>query len=173
MQVVEDVEEGFLRPLGLACPELDVVDDKDVNEFVEVDEVVGGAGTPRLSILLHELLAGDVENGLVGMQFLGFQSDGVGQMGLPEAHTAVEQQGVEGGEARFLGYSVAGRARQAVAVALNKVLQRVVGTQLRVDSGFLDAGDDEGVGDFARVSLININGQVREGVLHRGTSLRG
>ena len=172
MQVVEDVEEGLL---GLGCfagPELYVVDDEHVDHLVEVDEVVGGAGAARFGILLHELLAGDIEHGLVGVHLFGLKTDGIGQVGLAEAHAAVQQQGVEAGLARFLGHGVAGRACQAVAVALDKVLQRVVGAQLRVDAHLLDAWKDEGVGYLALAFLINIDGQVGERVACRPAIVR-
>ena len=94
-------------------------------------------------------------------------------MGFAEAYAAVEQQGVEGGEARFFGHGVTGRAGQTVAVALDEVLQRVVGAQLRADAGLLDAGNDKGIGYLARVIFINVDGQVDEGILHGCAAVGG
>ena len=172
MQVIEDMEEGFLCLLGFARPELDVVDDEHIDEFIEVYEVVGVAGAASFGELLHELLAGDIKNSLVGMQLFGLYTDGVGEVGLAEADVAMEQQGVEAGGARFLGNGVTGRASQAVAFALNEVLQCVVGRKLRVDALLVEPRDDERIGYLALVLLSSADGHIHQRVAGRLTAVR-
>lgn len=167
------MEESLLGFLTAARPELDVVDDEDIYHLVEVDEVVDVVVASSLGVLLHELFTGNVEDGLFGVQLLGLETNGVGEVGFAEAYVAVEQQRIESGLPRFLCHGVAGGASQAVALALDEVLQRVGGAQLRGDAVLLEAGDDERIGQFARVLFININGHIGEGVLHRAAAVGG
>ena len=172
MQIVEDVEESFLGLGRFASPELYVVDDEHIDEFVEVDEVVGGAGASCFGVLLHKLLAGDVEHLLVRVQFLGLQSDGIGKVSLAETHVAVQQQRVEGGLTGFLGHGVAGGTSQAVAVALDEVLQGIVGAQLRIDAQLVEAGNHKRVGNRALAIFINIDWQFGHGIVSGVACLR-
>ena len=63
---------------------------------------------------------------------LAAHANGVDQMGLTAAGGTVYEEGVEGGLARMLCDRESYRARQLVGVALDIVLESLLGIELRV-----------------------------------------
>ena len=156
MQVVEDVEEGFLCLLALGG-HLYVVDYQHVDHLIEVHEIVDAFFFACVAILVHELLAGDVEHCLVGVQFFGLEAYGIGQVCLAKPHATVDEQRVERGGAGLLGHGIAGRTCQTVAFALDKVVKGVTAVELRRHTHLAQAGDDEGVGYLAHTILVDVH----------------
>ena len=120
---VERVEELFLRPL-LVGDELDVVDEQQVDPPVAGAELVDLALLDRGDELVGELLAGRVDDALARELGDDLVADGVHQVGLAEAHAAVQEERVVG-VARALGDRQAGRVREAVGRPDDEVRERV------------------------------------------------
>ena len=91
---VEGVEELFLGPL-LACDELDVVDQEEVDAVaVALTEAGHVARGDRRDQVIHEALGREVADaeGRVGLQ--RGEAGGLHEVGLPEPHAAVEEERV-------------------------------------------------------------------------------
>ena len=112
---VEGVEELLLRPL-LVRDELDVIDEQQVDAPVAGPEVVEAALLDAGDELVGELLAGDVDDPLAREAGDDRVADGVHQVGLAEAHAAVQEQRVVG-VAGALGDRQARGVREAVGGA--------------------------------------------------------
>ena len=139
-----------------------VVDDKYVNHLVEIDEVGAVVVLVGRHILRRELFGLHIQNGLLWVQTLGFQSYGMAEMRFPQSRATVDDQGVERAFARIFSYFETSRTRQTVAFALDEVVEGVVLVELRVDLQFLQPGDDEGVDRPFRKPL---RGRLADGVL--------
>ena len=92
---VEGVEELLLGPL-LVGDELDVVDEQQVDASVARPEVVDLALLDAGDELVGELLAGGVDDALAREAGEHLVADGVHQVGLAEAHAAVQEERVVG-----------------------------------------------------------------------------
>ena len=95
VQGVEGVEE-LLQGLLLAAQELDVVEQEDVDLAVAVLEAVHVAVGHGGDEVGDELLAGDVLDADAGVELARVVADGVQQVGLAQARSAVDEQGVVG-----------------------------------------------------------------------------
>ena len=126
---VERVEELFLRPF-LVGDELDVVDEQQVDAPVARPEVVDLALLDAGDELVGELLAGRVDDALAREARQHLVADGVHQVGLAEAHAAVQEERVVG-VAGSLGHGQAGGVGQTVGRADDEVAERVA----RVEAG--------------------------------------
>ena len=91
MDRVEGVEELLLRAL-LVGDELDVVDEQQVDLAVASAEVVDAALLDRGDEVVGELLAGGVDDPLAREALHDRVADRVHQVGLAQAHAAVEEQ---------------------------------------------------------------------------------
>ena len=109
---VERVEELFLGPL-LVGDELDVVDEEEVDPPVAGTELVDLALLDRGDELVGELLARRVDDPLARELGDDLVADRVHQVGLAEAHPAVQEERVVG-VARALGDRQAGGVGQPV-----------------------------------------------------------
>ena len=92
---VERVEELFLGPL-LVGDELDVVDEQQVDAPVARAELVDLALLDAGDELVGELLARGVDDALAREAAEHLVADGVHQVGLAEAHAAVQEERVVG-----------------------------------------------------------------------------
>ena len=119
---VERVEELLLGPL-LVGDELDVVDEEQVDPPVAGAELVDLALLDRGDELVGELLAGRVDDALARELGDDLVADGVHQVGLAEAHAAVQEERVVG-VAGALRDGQAGRVGQAVGRADDEVARR-------------------------------------------------
>src|SRR2546428_8259111 len=93
MQRIEGMEKLFLSTFLLG-QELNVVHQQNVN----VTKLVAEAGhlvvTQRVDHLIGEFLAGEVADGGLGLATFDLMSDGLHEMGLAHANTAVKEEGV-------------------------------------------------------------------------------
>src|SRR5690606_4365523 len=129
MQMIEDVEENVLRFL-FACEELHIVNDQHVHHLIELLEVSHGVVLHSFNELLRELLCGNIENGLLRVVALDLDADGMGEVGLAQAYTTIDQQRVECSATRLLRYGETGAPCQAIAIALDEVLKGIVRVQV-------------------------------------------
>ena len=120
---IERVEELFLGAF-LVRDELDVVDEQQVDPAVARPEVVDLALLDAGDELVGELLAGGVDHALARELRDDRVADGVHQVGLAEAHAAVQEQRVVR-VARALGHRQRGRVGEPVRRAHDEVRERV------------------------------------------------
>src|SRR6056297_290885 len=99
-ECVERVEELLLRGV-LAGDELDVVDHQDIDRPEELLESHHVLVAQRLHEAVHELLGREVDDLRLRRLLLQLPGDGVHEMRLAEAHTAIKKQRVEGDRATF------------------------------------------------------------------------
>ena len=150
---VERVEELLLGPL-LVRDELDVVDEEQVDPAVAGAELVDLALLDRGDELVGELLARRVDDALARELGDDLVADGVHQVGLAEAHAAVQEERVVG-VAGPLGDGQAGRVGEPVGRADDEVRERVARVEVgrrrpRRRPGSARAGP-AGAGDGGRV----------------------
>ncbi len=126
------MEEDVLC-LFLATEELHVVDDQHIHHLVEVAEVVDGVVPNGVDELVREALRTHVEHRLVRLLVLDLQPNGVGEMRFAQTHTSVDQEGIEGCSARFVGHGETCAPRKTVAFTFDEAVERVVGIQVGVD----------------------------------------
>ena len=126
---VERVEELFLRPL-LVGDELDVVDQEEVDPAVAGPELVDLALLDRGDELVRELLARRVDDALARELRDHLVADRVHQVGLAEAHPAVQEQRVVG-----VTGSLRDRQRRGVGEAVGRADDEVRERVARVDVG--------------------------------------
>ena len=144
---VERVEELLLGPL-LVGDELDVVDEEQVDPAVAGAELVDLALLDRGDELVRELLGRRVDDALARELRGDLVADGVHQVGLAEAHPAVQEERVVGVPGA-LRHRQARRVGEAVGRPDDEVRERVAGVDvarpaLAADPAGLDA--DLGVG---------------------------
>ena len=125
---VERVEELLLGPL-LVGDELDVVDEEQVDPAVAGPELVDLALLDRGDELVRELLGRRVDDALARELGDDLVADRVHQVGLAEAHAAVQEQRVVG-VARALRDRQARRVGEAVGRADDEVRERVAGVDV-------------------------------------------
>ena len=135
---VERVEELLLRPL-LVRDELDVVDEQQVDPPVAGAELVDLALLDRGDELVGELLARRVDDALARELGDDLVADGMHQVGLAEAHAAVQEE-------RVVGVARALRDRQArgVGEAVGRPDDEVREGVARVDVGRAALAADPG-----------------------------
>ena len=117
MDGVERMEELFLRPF-LVGDELDVVDEQQVDPAVARTELVDLALLDARDEFVRELLGGRVDDALARELRRDLVADGMHQVGLAEAHAAVQEERVVGvagalrhGQAGGMGQAVGGARR--------------------------------------------------------------
>ena len=125
---VERVEELLLGPL-LVGDELDVVDEEEVDPPVAGPELVDLALLDRGDELVRELLGRRVDDALARELGGDLVADGVHQVGLAEAHAAVQEERVVG-VARALRHRQARRVGEAVGRPDDEVRERVAGVDV-------------------------------------------
>ncbi|OMP13430.1 hypothetical protein COLO4_01703, partial [Corchorus olitorius] len=130
-QGLEGVEELLLRAV-LVGEELHIVDQQQIQRVVALLEFVKSAALVGLDHIRDELLGVDVENfrvGLVGQQLV---AHGMHQVGLAQAHAAVDEQRVVqvAGRARHMH---GGRACHAVGRAFHQGFKGQRGVQARTE----------------------------------------
>jgi hypothetical protein len=113
VQIVEGVEKLLLRPL-LSRDELDVVDQEQVQAAVPIAELDGGVEADGVDEIVGELLGRHVGDPDARIALPRVMTDGVEQVGLAEAHAAVDEQGIVRLR-ELLPDRHAGRVRELVA----------------------------------------------------------
>ena len=128
MQGVEGMEEFLLGGIPPG-DELDIVHHEDVY----VAEAVAELHVPALldggNQLVGEVLAGDVEQALLRVLLLHIVADGVHEVGLAQAHAAVDEQRVVRVR-RGLSHRQRRRMGEAVAAAHHEGVEGVLGVEL-------------------------------------------
>ena len=135
---VERVEELLLGPL-LVGDELDVVDEEQVDPPVAGAELVDLALLDRGDELVRELLGRGVDDALARELGDDLVADGVHQVGLAEAHAAVQEERVVG-MAGPLGDRQAGGVGEPVGRADDEVRERVARVDVRRPALAADPG---------------------------------
>src|SRR5690606_20316611 len=115
VQGVERVEELFLRGL-LAGQELDVVDQQHVDAAVPVAELDGAPVADGVDDFVGESFRRNVDHPGVGIALQYAVGDGLHQVGLPQAHPAVQEERVVSA-GRRLGHRQGRGVGQPVAAA--------------------------------------------------------
>ena len=130
MQVVEDMEKDLLRT-GFPAKELHVVHDEHIHTLVEIDEVVAFVLPERIDVLLDKLFGRNVKylHRRVGLHH--GVSDGLRQMGFPQAHPAIDQDGVERRFSRPCRNRPCCTDGQLVGLPLHQIFKRIGGIELR------------------------------------------
>ena len=131
VEVVEDMEECLLGSFH-AGELLHVVDDEDVDTLVEGNEIVDAIFAHAISILHLEEVCRDIEYAFLGVEFLQAVADGVDEVRLADAGASEDKQGVERHLLGVLGDGEAYGASELVGVSFDKVLERIVWIQLRI-----------------------------------------
>ena len=159
VQVVEDVEEGALRAFLLG-EILHVIDDQHVDELVEAQEighliaVVRALGrTGGVHVLVLEGVRTDIEHHFLGEARLDSDADGLGQVGLAESGTAVDEQRVEGAATGIGGDALPCRTAEPVARTFDEILEVVDRIEAGIDVELAQSGDDIGT---ARVVVAHL-----------------
>ena len=141
---VERVEELGERLLATG-EELDVVDEEHVHVAVLRGEPVALALADRPDELLREVLGRHVLRPAVRREAMHEMTDRDEEVGLPEAHAAVDEQRVVGLRGLRLGDGHRRRVREAVGRSLDERLEGVLGIRegvrrrlTELDVGFLD-----------------------------------
>ncbi len=137
-QRVERVEKLFLSRI-LAGDELHIVDHQHVDGTKQVFEIHHLLFAQRLHEAIHELFGREIDHPQIGIAGLDVPGDGVHQVGLAQADTAIEKQRIErdrtalghparGGMGKLVGFAdheavegetpVKRRARQLVRLGL-------------------------------------------------------
>ncbi len=128
MDGIERMEELFLRPL-LVRDELDVVDEQQVDPPVARTELVDLALLDARDELVGELLRRRIDHALARELGGDLVADGMHQVGLAKAHSAVQEERVVG-VSGTLGDGQAGRMGQAVGGPDDEVRERVPGVDV-------------------------------------------
>ncbi len=160
-QRLEGVEELFLRAV-LVGEELHVIDQQQVERVVVGLELVEGAALVGLNHIRDELLGMDVENFGVGLVLQQAVAHGMHQVGLAQAHAAVDEERVVQvpGRARDVH---GGGPRHAVGRALHQGLEGECGVEARAERrgrGFVRRGGADG-------RLGGCRGLLHHGANHR------
>ena len=164
---VEGVEELLLRPL-LVRDELDVIDEQQVDAPVAGPEVVDAALLDAGDELVGELLAGDVDDPLAREASDDRVADGVHQVGLAEAHAAVQEQRVVGVAGALRDRQARG-VREAVGGADDEGPERVA--RVEADRAALGAADATRLEAHARGALARRRRRRRVSATRRPSSL--
>src|SRR5215218_2033203 len=124
---VEGVEEGLLG-LDLVLEELDVVDQENVVLAVALLELEGRIVPHRVYEVVGELLAGNVPDPHAGVLVLHVVPHGPQEVGLAEAHAAVDKERVVD-QTRGLGDGERRRVGEPVASPDNERIERILGPE--------------------------------------------
>ena len=129
MQFVEGVKELFLRPL-LVAQQLDIVDQQNIGFAIALVELLHALRADAGDHLIHEALAGRVDDPHGAELVHQFAADGVHQMGLPHPHAAVDEQRIVA--ARGVGgHRPRGGVRKLVAGPHHKGIEREFRIQIQ------------------------------------------
>ena len=130
VQGIEDVEEFFLGAI-LAAHELDVVHQEQIH-FVAVigGELVDAVMLDGLHELAVEGFGRDVPDLFPGVFGHDEVADGLQQVGLAQAHAAVDQQGIEFGSAGILGHGQGGGIGELGVAADHEFFEGVIRVQV-------------------------------------------
>jgi len=112
----------------LSRQELDVVDEQHVDRSVPLAEVDDAVVLHRVDHLVHEALARDVDQAHLGRVAEDVVTDGVHEVRLAEADTAVDEEGVVGTR-RGLGDGAAGGVGKLIGWPDDERLEEVARIQ--------------------------------------------
>src|SRR5262249_59468792 len=100
VEVVEGVEELFLRPL-LAGDELDIVDQQEIDRPIARAKLRGAVVADRVDELVREPLRRQVSDGHAREEARALVPDRVQQVRLAEPHTAVDEEWIVGARGKL------------------------------------------------------------------------
>ena len=149
------MEECALRTL-LVCELLHVVQNQHVHQLVVTEKirhlvgivvVLGRAG--GVHILVLESVGVHVEYHFLRIVFLDGNADRLGEMGLAQSGSGIDEKRIEGVPSRGTRNAQTGRTGQAVAFALDEVFHRVLRIEVRIDVEPLDARNQIGAAFIA------------------------
>ena len=121
------MEEFLLRP-DVPAEAMDVIDDQQIHMAIPEPELLHVAVLHRRDELIHEAVAGEVENPQVGLPFEHPLTYRLKQMGFAQPDPAVDEQRVVR-LARLLGHGNAGRVGELIARPGDKLLEDIIRTQ--------------------------------------------
>ena len=132
LEVVEDIKEGVLRTC-LTRKLLDVINDKNIDHLIEVDEVGNLAILVRCLELRLELIHRDVQHLKLRMTLTHLVTYGLHDMSLTKTRITIDIQRVEGVVTRRYRDSHTRRASQTVTLTLDMVVEGIVRVELRIE----------------------------------------
>ena len=146
------MEELFLRAL-LVRQELDVVDQQHVQRLVIVLEAVDGVAPDGLDQVLHELVRRDVADDRPRFTLLDGVAHCLHQVGLAQAHAAVNEERVIGA-AGPVGHLQGGGPGQVVGLAVHEGGKGQSRVQPRALVGHLPAQAAETAGRRVGIAVV-------------------
>ena len=149
---LEHMEELFLRAL-LVRQELDVVDQQHVQRLVIVLEAVDGVAPDGLDQVLHELVRRDVADDRPRFTLLDGVAHCLHQVGLAQAHAAVNEERVVGA-AGPVGHLQGGGPGQVVGLAVHEGGKGQPRVQPRALVGHLPAQAAETAGRCVGIAVV-------------------
>ena len=149
---LEHMEELFLRAL-LVRQELDVVDQQHVQRLVIVLEAVDGVAPDGLDQVLHELVRRDVADDCSRFTLLDGVAHRLHQVGLAQAHAAVNEERVVG-TAGAVGHLQGGGPGQVVGLAVHEGRKGQPRIQARALVGHLPTQPAEAAGRRVGVAVV-------------------
>ena len=149
---LEHMEELFLRAL-LVRQELDVVDQQHIQRLVIVLEAVDGVAPDGLDQVLHELVRRDVADDRPRLALLDGVAHRLHQVGLAQAHAAVNEEWVVG-TAGAVGHLQGSGPRQVVGLAVHEGGKGQPRIQARALVGHLPAQPAEAAGRRVGVAVV-------------------
>ena len=132
MQVIEDMEEGILRPVH-ADHLLDIIQDQHIDILIEMQEIVGRILSHRIRKLHTEQVRRDIKDTLLRMQLTDARTNRIAEVRLSHPGRTIDKQRVESGLSRILRHGLTCRSNQLIACPLEIVLKVVTRIQMRVN----------------------------------------
>jgi hypothetical protein len=124
---VESMEKLLLRSL-LPGQELNVVHQQDVDIPISLPELKGVVEPDGIDKVVNEPLGGDIEQFEAGLLLPDRVTNGVHQVGLPQAHSPVDEHRIVS-LGRLFRHGQAGGVRELVAEADHEPLESVLGVK--------------------------------------------
>ena len=132
-QMVEDMEERCDRLLS-RCPLLHVIDNQHINCLIEVDKVIDRILSAGIGKLHLEQTGADIEHTLLRIHLLAAHANCIDQVRLATPRRTIDEEGVKGGLSRMLRDGETHRTWQLVGIALDEILEGLLGIQLGIES---------------------------------------
>ena len=151
-QMPDQDSKLFLAEL-LVFQKLDVVQKQDIAIFVFILEGFGElAGVTRLEFqglvhgrsIVHEIKSLAIDDARIGLRFHDLGGNRLEQMGFAKTGLAIHKKRIQGRIARIFGNRLASFAGSTVTIALDKVFERIVGIQRKLNARTLLGGSSTG-----------------------------
>ena len=122
--------EERIKGLRRRSPLLNIIHNEQVDGLVEIDEVVHRVLPHSIRILHLKQASGHIEHAVLGIHLLTTHANGIDEMGLTTTRRAEDEEGIESGLARMLGYGEADCTRQLVTVSFHEVMESLLRIKL-------------------------------------------